>query len=355
MPVWLKLIEKYLDIEYFIFRWNGGFTNYQQTALDKLLRRNTDRNVLLIFLINTESFSYYTKDRIYHKPRGKIYDVLNKILKRWKIFWAIDQSTMIKEHNSKRTEGILDLAHWPDYKRILSGYPVLKSPSDLYSQIGFLGPNLIPYRSYYAFRNRFCITRKLDNRVSIEIGTQNLQELNRIIQPFSSRLLKKDMVVLPPKLRTKRMVEMTDEQKKYYNQMRDEGLIQLQNCDKTTFASNLLTQLEKLHQVANGVVVSLNQHLKCNKYPELVSFIQDELADNQMIIWFSYIMNIEQTSKWLSDHNITYGFAHGGVTGSNRDKVIEDFTKGNFQIMLASPALKFGLNLTQVRIFNVFQ
>lgn len=346
-PVWLVHLEKYeKTMDYYVFTWHGGLSDYNRVALAKQLRKDTEPPVLLIFLINIEAFSYYTKDPIYKRPRGKIYTMMTSLLRRYKVFWAIDQSTMIKEHDSKRTEGIVSLSYLPDFKRILSGYPVLKTPSDLYSQIQFLGPNLIPHQSFYSFRNRYAITKKLDSRVTIEIGTQNLQELNQIIQPFSSRLLKKEMVDLPPKLRTKRIVEMTSEQQKYYKQMKDQAHIILEKSGESTFASNLLVQLEKLHQVANGLIISLNVRMPCRKYDVLIDVIREEIGDNQVIVWFSYIDNILEACERLTQDNISCTTVYGGVTGSRRDNAIMAFMRNEYQVLLANPATaKFGLNL----------
>ena len=65
---------------------------------------------------------------------------------------AIDESTTIKNPNAKRTKNILLLGKHAQYRRILTGSPVTKSPLDLYSQCTFLDEQglLGFYVSYYA-------------------------------------------------------------------------------------------------------------------------------------------------------------------------------------------------------------
>lgn len=333
--VWLtKLDEYYTTMPFYVFTWISDMSEDQKRKLSKLLKDDRNPPVLPIFLINIEAFSH-----------NRVYEMLNKILRKWKIFWAIDQSTTIRNPTVKRTKGILSVSHFADYKRILSGYPVLKSPENLYTQIQFLGPNLIPHRSFYAFRNDFCLTRQLDNRVTITTGTKNTEKLSALIQPFSSRLYKKDIADLPPKTRTIRSVEMTKDQFEYYETMRKKGYIEVKNSDKQIFAKTLLTQLDKLHQIANGIIISEDIYLDCNKYQILVDFIKEEIPNQQCIIWCSYVNNIWAADMYLTKAGISTGRIFGEVSLTERDKYLNLYAKGQIQVMIMNPAVaKFGLN-----------
>ena len=128
---------------------------------------------------------------------------------------GIDESTTIKNPAAKRTKNILSLRSLTKYRRILTGSPVTKSPLDLFSQCNFLDPWLLNQQSYYAFRTRYAICRKINvsgRQVEIVVGYRNLGELSEKIKPFSYRVLKDDCLDLPKKTFMKRTVELTDEQ-----------------------------------------------------------------------------------------------------------------------------------------------
>ncbi len=332
--MWLKTLSQfYSNLDYYTFQWIGNISNHQEQMINEMLKCDKCPSNLPIFLINIEAFS--------HK---KIYDLVGIVLRYWSDIWIMDESTTIKSPTTKRTKGILGISHLADYKRILSGYPVLKSPEDLYSQIQFLGSNKIPYSSFYAFRNEFCITRKLDNRVSITIGPKNIEKLAQIIKPFSIRITKKQCLDLPDKIHTARYIEMSEDQKHYYSEMKKQGYITLKDTGKESFASTLLVQLEKLHQIANGLMLSLQSEIECSKYKTLMEIIRDEIGDNQVVVWSSYVKNIERILTWFA---ISGRAIYGATPINERDKIITDFQASKFQILICNPATaKYGLNLT---------
>ena len=53
------------------------------------------------------------------------------------------------------------------------------------------------------------------------MGYRNLAELSEKIKPFSKRILKEDCLDLPAKSFIKHTVELTKEQKKVYEQMKE--------------------------------------------------------------------------------------------------------------------------------------
>ena len=78
-----------------------------------------------------------------------------KFLRCHRTMMAIDESTTIKNPDAKRTKHICSLGEYAQYKRILTGSPVTKSPLDLYKQCEFLKKELLGHTSYYTFRTRY--------------------------------------------------------------------------------------------------------------------------------------------------------------------------------------------------------
>ena len=121
----------------------------------------------------------------------------------------MDESTTIKNKDAERTKSIIKLGELGKYKRILTGSPVTKSPLDLFSQCKFLDPNILGFDSYYAFRNRYALMKRVSfggKSFDQIIGYRRMEELQAKIHDYSTRILKEDCLDLPDKLYQKRYV-----------------------------------------------------------------------------------------------------------------------------------------------------
>ena len=242
---------------------------------------------------------------------------------------AIDESTTIKNPNAKRTKNILLLGKHAQYRRILTGSPVTKSPLDLYSQCAFLDEQLLGHVSYYTFRNRYAVMVDRNfggRRVQIVGSYQRLDELEEILKEFSYRVQKKDCLDLPKKIFINRTVELTPEQKSAYATMKSAALAQLKG--KMATAPHVLTQLMRLHQITCGHLKSDDGEItnfKHNRIEELIDVI-DEM-EGKVIIWANYVHDIEEITKELEKE---YGEGcvaqyYGQVSSEDRQKAIKDF------------------------------
>ena len=193
--------------------WTASTSKAKEKEYQTLFETGFDLHVLIM---NVEAFS--TK-------KGE--EFAYKFLKSHKTLMVVDESTTIKTPTSKRTKAILKLSKNAEYRRILTGSPVTKSPLDLYSQCAFLNENLLDHASYYSFRNRYAhmVERNFGGRrVQIVGNYQRLDELEDILKKFSYRVLKEDCLDLPDKIYIKRNVELTDEQSKAYTTMKSAAL-----------------------------------------------------------------------------------------------------------------------------------
>jgi SNF2 family DNA or RNA helicase len=211
----------------------------QKEVLNTLFKTGTDLHILIM---NVETFS-----------TGDGTAFAQKFLSCHKTMIAIDESTTIKTPTSNRTKNILKLSDEAKYRRILTGSPVTKSPLDLYSQCLFLDPWLLGHQSYYTFRARYSIVKKIQvngRHIEVVVGYKNLGELSDKIKPFSKRILKEDCLDLPEKTFVKHYVELTKEQQKVYNQMKQEAIAFLDG--KMQSSATVMTQLMRLHQITCG-------------------------------------------------------------------------------------------------------
>ena len=271
---------------------------------------------LHILIMNVEAFS--TK---------KGMQFAEKFLSSHNALMGIDESTTIKNPAAKRTKNIIYLKQFTKYRRILTGSPVTKSPLDLFTQCYFLDPYLLDQSSYYVFKTRYAVCRKINvsgRQVEIVVGYRNLAELSEKLKPFSYRVLKDDCLDLPKKTFMKRTVELTDEQKKVYKQMKQEAIAFLNG--KMVTSATVITQLMRLHQITCGHFKSNDgtvQDLKNNRITQLMDILDE--VEGKAVIWAHYRHDIEKiveaiSKKYGENTVVTY---YGDTTTNDRQKAIK--------------------------------
>jgi SNF2 family DNA or RNA helicase len=272
-------------IEKNVVLWQANITKQQQKNLNTLFKTGTDLHILIM---NVESLS--TKKGV---------DFAYKFINSHETLMAVDESTTIKNPEAKRTKNIVELGKNAKYKRILTGSPVTKSPLDLYKQCEFLDPWLLDHTSWYTFRTRYAIMKNMSfNGRTFQkvVGYKNLGELSEKLKPFSNRVLKDDCLDLPKKTFMKRIVQLTPDQFKVYEQMKKEALAILNGKMLTT--SNALTQLMRLQQITCGHFKSDDgtvQQVKSNRIDELIDVLNE--IEGKVVVWAHWQNDVKQIIK----------------------------------------------------------
>ena len=260
--------------------WQPNITKGQQEKLDSLFEIDS---ALHILIMNVEALS-----------TEKGVKFATKFINSHKAMMAIDESTTIKTPTARRTKNIIKIGLNAKYKRIMTGSPITKNPLDLYTQCEFLDPWLLDFASYYAFRNRYAEMKTMHIRgrsIQVVDKFQNLGELSDIVKEFSYRVLKEDCLDLPPKVFIKRHVTLTADQKRVYEQMKEQAIAHLNG--KVTTTMTVLTQLMRLHQITCGYVTAddgTTQQVESNRLNELMSILED--TDGKVIIWANYQLSV---------------------------------------------------------------
>ena len=261
--------------------WTASTSKTKDKEYQSLFEIGHDLHILIM---NVEALS--TKKGL---------DFAAKFMSCHKTMIAVDESTTIKNPTAKRTKSILKLGKQAEYRRILTGSPVTKSPLDLFTQCNFLNEFLLGYDSFYAFRNRYAhmIERNFGGRrVQLVASYKRLDELSDNIKKFSYRVLKEDCLDLPDKIYTRREVELTEEQSKAYATMKSAALALLKG--KMATAPHVLTQMMRLHQITCGHLKNDDgtiTKLKNNRMKELLGLLEE--VEGKVIIWANYIYDIE--------------------------------------------------------------
>ena len=295
--------------------WTALTSKTKDKEYQQLFKVDLDLHILIM---NVEAFS--TKKGL---------EFATRFLNCHNSLVAVDESTTIKTPTAKRTKAILRLGKLAKYRRILTGSPVTKSPLDLYTQCAFLDEELLGFGSYYTFRNRYAVMRNANfggRRVQLIAGYQRLDELSKILKPFSDRVLKEDCLDLPEKTYIQREVELTDEQKQTYSTMKAAALASLKG--KRATAPHVLTQLMRLHQITCGHLKNDDDtitELKSNRVSSLLDLLEE--VEGKVIIWANYVYDIKHivaaiAKKYGEDSIVQY---YGAIPSEMRQKYIETF------------------------------
>ena len=334
----LKHVPDYIEKD--IVTWSSAPTAKNKKEQRKLFEKN---NKLKFFVINVEAFR-----------TRKGLDFTKKILQINTCCFVIDESTVIKNPQALQTKNILSIRKLSKQRRILSGLPVTKSPMDLYSQCYFLDPNLLGYESYYAFRARYAvlIQRNTSSHSFQEIvDYKNLDELNKKLETFSSRVLKKDCLDLPDKLYTPRLVELTTKQQKAYAEMQREAMTIIGN--DVINVTTVLSQITKLHQIVCGFILNSDgqsTEIENNRYQALLDVLE-ETGDQKVVIWANYRYDIKKILKTIREK---YGYKSikaffGDTKDQDRQDIVNEFQdpSSELQYIIANPRTAgYGLTLT---------
>ena len=131
---------------------------------------------------------------------------------------VVDESTLIKNHTAKRTKRLLDLSKKCKYKYILSGCPVTRDISDLFSQFYFLSPAIFEYCNWYEFANNHVVFHShYKNRI---LRTKNENYLAEKMQPYVFKVKKEECLSLPPQNYENRYCITTEEEDIQYNELK---------------------------------------------------------------------------------------------------------------------------------------
>jgi SNF2 family DNA or RNA helicase len=306
-------------------------------------KRHPERH-LKWFLINVEALS--------HKSGvEKLKDILSR--KNVNHLMILDESTTIKNRSAKRTRNICKLGKLANYRRILTGSPITKSPLDLYTQCEFLSPQLLGFDSYFTFRARYAVMQQIEmggKQMLFPKYYTNLEELTDKLRHFSFRVQKKDCLDLPDKLYTIRRIQLTLKQAEVYNRLKKFAYAVI-NDDEVSF-QNKLTEILRLHQVANGFVNADDGSVQvfddCPKIKELMTILDE--SEGKFIIWANYVQNIKTIINKLKEK---YGAdsvvsIFGEVSTKDRQQAVARFQDDDScRFFVGNPSTGgYGLTLT---------
>lgn len=277
---------------------------------------------------------------------GNLFDWVAKFMMENKCAVVVDESHLIKNPDSNRTQNVISLGQLAEYRYIGTGTMVLNSILDLYSQYEFLDPDIIGIGDYYSFKNRYTIKGGYENKQII--GFDNVEELTSAIAPWTIQISKEEMMDLPPKIYMNPIeLEMTKEQRRVYDNLKKEKLTEILCKDGsiTIILENVLAVYLALQQICSGFVshgekkdrqlTRITDPIKDPKQSFLVDMVL-EYGQKQFNIWTRHLMELHTTQANLGIHGVDTVKIYGGMNQTERAEARELFTSGQSRCMVST-------------------
>jgi len=266
-------------------------------------------------------------------------------------YLILDESQNIKNPISQTAKAAVILKS--NHRLVLTGTPVENNTSELWSQFSFLNPGMLGSLHYFQGAFSVPIERYNDEAAATL--------LRKMISPFLLRRTKEEVVKeLPPKSEQVYYCEMTDEQKKFYNQVRDKYRAEIMNMIDTTGMQDarfkVLQGLTKLRQLACHPRL-IDERRKCDsgKFEAFLESLREIVAGGHKVLVFSqFVRMLKIMAEELKKENITYEVLTGATR--NREACVNKFQEDpNTKVFLISlKAGGLGLNLTAADYVMVY-
>ena len=189
--------------------------------------------------------------------------------------------------------------------------------------------------------------------IDIVVGYRELDKLHEMIQPLSTRLTKEQAGLdLPPKLYQRLVFDLAPEQRRVYEQLRKEYMVELDNGVLVT-AALAMVRILRLQQVACGYLPNPEDPegepilVPKGENPRLAAFMDwlEDIGSQQAIVWCRFTRDVDLITRELGPPRcVRYD---GEVNEKGKATALDLFTSGKRQICVAK-ASSMGMGLTLV-------
>ena len=178
-----------------------------------------------------------------------------------------------------------------------------------------------------------------------------MDELSLTIKGFSSRVLKKDCLDLPPKTYTTRNVTLDPEQARQYESMRRSAMVIMN--DDAIFATEAMTQLLRLQQILCGYLPIDDEGTLVDIPTRRLDALMDTIEETsgKIIIWARFRKDIQRIEEALVKK---YGYGsvgsyYGDTNEDAREELVRNFSNPDHEtrFFVGNPQTAgYGLTLT---------
>ena len=255
---------------------------------------------------------------------------------------VLDEAQAVKNRHTKRSKTVMNLDG--DFRLITTGTPIENHLGELWNLFNFINPGLLGKHEFFAEKFALPIEKNKDENAR--------KTLQKLIKPFTLRRRKNQVLDdLPAKTEIVLTVEMSDEERAFYEAIRREALekIESQDGDAKDKRFRILAELTRLRLACcHPQLVKENVPISSSKL-ELFGETLDELLENKhkALVFSQFVKHLKIVRDYLDKKGIAYQYLDGSTPPNVRQERIDEFQKGIGDVFLISlKAGGTGLNLT---------
>lgn len=263
----------------------------------------------------------------------------------------IDESTKIKNPDSKLTKDFFEIAPLLKRKVIMTGTPVANRPYDMWAQIFFLDNGESLGRNFSEFKAQNDLSNDLyEDESKRKRFEDSVASIFRKIKNFSVRETKDSGIIhLPDKIYHNLYIHFEQKQASMYETVRTEMQLAVQKdgVNRIDESEEVIKRLLRLVQITS------NPKLIDEKYDQICAkeLLLDKVlsrvfaAEEKVIVWSIFTENIDYYCRKYKHKNAVK--ITGKMTIEDRNKSVDRFKNGDAQVLFATPqSAKEGLTLT---------
>jgi len=256
---------------------------------------------------------------------------------------VIDEASAYKNAQTDRWKTMRDICKHVKGLWMLTGTPAAQSPVDAYGLAKLINPKGVsPYFSHFKGDVMYQVSKY--NWVP---RPEAKAIVHKALQP-AIRFEKAQCLDLPPVTYIDREAPLTAQQRKYYEQLRKDMLIETEGEEIT--ALNAAAKINKLLQISGGAVYTSTREVIEFDVANRLSAVKEVIDEtsNKVLIFVPFSHTIELLQRYLTTNKIKSEVINGDVPVSRRNELVQRFqSKPDPKVLIIQPqAASHGLTLT---------
>ena len=254
-----------------------------------------------------------------------------------------DEASALKNVSTRRWKKISSIVKMNTWLWLMTGTPAAQSPLDAYGMAKLVSPDRVP-RTAGAWRDMVMSNVTQYRWVP---KPRSKEMVFKALQP-AIRFTKAECLDLPEVTYITRDVELTAQQKRYYQELKSEMLFTAAGEEVT--AINAASSINKLLQISCGAVYTDGQQvLEFDVSPRLrvLKEVLDE-TEHKTLVFVPYRHTIELVKAFLEKNEVTSEIINGDVSPGKRAEIFNKFqTQSDPKVLIIQPqAASHGVTLT---------
>lgn len=255
----------------------------------------------------------------------------------------VDEATHYSNAQTARWKSLKNILSENTWLWMMTGTPAAQSPTQAYGLAKLVNPSGIP-RTFTAFRDS--VMYKI-TQFKWGVKDTAVDTVHRALQP-AIRYTKAECLDLPDMVYTRRDVEMSKQQKFYYNKLLRQAL--LEASGERVTASTAAVVMTKLLQISSGSVYTDEQNTLefdiGHRYSTLLEVLEE--APRKVLVFVPFKHTMRLVAEKLRNDGFTCDLINGEVPAAARTEIFARFqSEPDPRVLIIQPqAAAHGVTLT---------